>query len=67
MQLLSNNVPIKNEIKDSSGYENNGTIIGTLLTQQDTPRYELSTAFSASSAINCGRNAMVTDSITVNL
>ena len=55
------------KITDSSGYGNDGTIVGTLTTQQDSPRYGISTSFAASSAINCGRGAMVTDSITVNL
>lgn len=31
------------QIHDSSGYNNNGTIIGTLTTSTDTPRYNIST------------------------
>lgn len=38
-------------IYDSSGYENNGTITGTLTTDDDTPRYALSTVFNGSSYI----------------
>lgn len=55
------------KITDSSGYGNDGIIVGTIATQQDSPKYGISTSFAASSAINCGRGAMVTDSITVNL
>ena len=33
-------------VKDSSGYENNGNIIGTLTTVQDSPRYKISTNFN---------------------
>ena len=55
------------KIIDSSGYGNDGIAVGSLQASQDSERYGISTAFAASSAINCGRNAMVTDSITVNL
>jgi hypothetical protein len=54
-------------ISDSSGYGHNGTILNTVTTSSDTPRYNSSTSLVAdNSAINCGRGGMVTDSITVN-
>ena len=55
-------------IQDSSGYGHNGTILNTITLSSDTPRYSASTNLTAgNSMINCGRGAMVTDSLTVNL
>lgn len=57
-----------NIIQDSSGYSHNGSILNSILISSDAPRYSTSTNLVAgNSAINCGRGAMVTDSITVNL
>ena len=56
-----------NIIQDCSGYGNNGTLVGTATASSDTARYNACTYFDASSAINCGRGGMVTDSITINL
>lgn len=50
---------------DCSGYNNNGTITGTLTTSDDSPRYTKSTVFNGSSCINAGHNAKVKDAITV--
>ncbi len=57
----------ENIIEDSSGYNNNGTIIGTLKAITANPKYNTATNFLTSSAINCGRGGMITDSITVNI
>lgn len=55
-------------IQDSSGYNNNGTILNAVSISSDTPRYSYSTKLeAANSMINCGRGGMVTDSITVNI
>lgn len=61
---------IRNSTKvwDSSGYNNDGIISGTLSIDTDTPKYKYSTIFSSgANYINAGRGAMVKDSITVNL
>ena len=61
---------IRNSTKvwDNSGYNNDGTINGTLSISTDTPKYKYSTIFaSGANYINAGRGAMVKDSITVNL
>ena len=60
-------VDAENIIYDSSGYEHHGTPVGTITTTIPSPRYSVATNFAASSAINCGRGGMVTDSITVNV
>lgn len=66
VSFIDNNM--RGEIQDSSGYGHNGTILNTITLSSDTPRYSASTNLTAgNSMINCGRGAMVTDSITVNL
>lgn len=55
-------------IVDSSGYGHNGSILGDVKISSDTARYQSSIdLLTASTAINCGRGGMVTDSITVNI
>ena len=59
---------VNNKIIDSSGFGNHGLRIGNFLPTTDTPRY-----FTAmyktdnETAINCGRGAFVTDSLTVSV
>ena len=56
------------QIQDSSGYGHNGSILGDVKISSDTARYQSSIdLLTASTAINCGRGGMVTDSITVNI
>lgn len=52
---------------DCSGYSHNGTIIGKLTVSEDSARNNLSTVFNGSSAIACGRHAMVTDALTISM
>lgn len=56
-----------NIVYDISGYGNNGTISGTLTSDNNTPIGMCSTKFDGKSYINAGRGAMVTDEITVSL
>ena len=61
---------IRNSTKvwDNSGYNNDGTINGTLSINTDTPKYKYSTIFaSGANYIDADRGAMVRDAITVNL
>lgn len=54
-------------VYDCSGYQNNGTEVGTITGSSDTPRYRACSNFpSGANYINAGRGAMVTDAITVN-
>ena len=45
------NALISSPIYDSSGYSNNGTIVGSLTAAAPSPRYEVATAFNGSSLI----------------
>jgi len=57
-------------ITDSSGYNNNGTINGTLTLSTDSPRYKVSTGFNNTSYIrvlNRPNDFLPKDAITVNL
>lgn len=55
------------KIQDSSGYNHNGTIIGTPTLSSNTARYSSSMQFNGSNqAINTYREAMVTDAITAS-
>lgn len=42
-----------NFISDSSGYQNNGTIVENLQTINDSPKYTAAVSFNGASAINC--------------
>lgn len=54
------------KIKDSSGYENDGIVTGTLIVQNDSSRYNYSCYFNGSSCINYGTNpTFLKDKITV--
>jgi hypothetical protein len=63
----SSETPQGNKVYDCSGYERHGSIYGSPTINNDSIRHNCCTAFSGSQAINCGRGAMVTDEITVNL
>lgn len=53
---------------DISGYGHNGTKVGTISYDTDSPKYWTSTYLaSGANYINCGRGGMVTDAITVNI
>ena len=43
------------KVYDSSGYNNNGTITGTLTTSTDTPRYDKCSVFSNNTYISAGK------------
>ena len=50
IRLVSNNMPIRNTIiYDCSGYQNNGTVVGTLTAAAGSPRYEIATVFNGDS------------------
>ena len=51
---LIDNTFISNIIKDSSGYENDGIITGTLTTESNSDRYKISTYFNGSSYTDTG-------------
>lgn len=40
-------------VYDSSGYQNNGTIIGNIQSINDSPKYAAAASFNGTSAINC--------------
>lgn len=63
----SSEVGAEGTIYDSSGYGHHGIPVGTITATNPSPRYGVAASFAASSAINCGRSGMVTDSITVNV
>lgn len=46
---------VRNEtiVYDSSGYQNNGTIIGNIQITNDSPKYAAAASFNGTSAINC--------------
>lgn len=46
------NAPITGTIYDSSGYANNGTIVGSLTAAAGSPRYDVATVFDGASRIN---------------
>lgn len=52
---------------DCSGFGNDGTKVGDIAIAEGSPRYSTCTNFNASSYINCGKDAKVTDEITVNI
>lgn len=54
------------KVYDSSGYNNNGTVTGSLSTNTNTHRYDKCTIFNGSSYIAAGQKAKVRDQITVN-
>lgn len=55
-------------VEDCSGYRNNGTIVGTIATSIDTPRYDQSSVFNGSSYIAIGSQLYnMRDEMTVNL
>ena len=55
-------------ISDSSGYGRDGKILNIIQLDENSPRYSTSmNLVNGNSMINCGRSAMVTDSITVNI
>lgn len=55
------------KVYDCSGYNNNGSVVGSLVTNKDSARNQNCIKFNGSSAIAAGRSAMVTDAITVNM
>lgn len=52
-------------VVDVSGLGNNGTISGTLTLDEETPRYGHSTLFGDSSYVAAGKEAKLTDAITI--
>ena len=54
------------KVYDSSGYNNNGIVVGSLSTNTNTSRYDKCTIFNGSSYIAAGQKAKVRDQITVN-
>ena len=71
MKLLSDNMPIRiSTVYDSSGYSNNGTIVGSLTTAASSPRYSVATykPNGAYIRINNRPNTIgAKDAITVNM
>lgn len=49
---------------DTSGYCHDGSIVGTIMLDDETPRYTKCAIFDGASAIKAGRGSMVTDAIT---
>ena len=51
---------------DSSGYNNDGTIVGSLIAVADSARYNCATYFNGSSAVAVGNKCKIKDAITVS-